>query len=225
MCLICVHNLLTYTFKLHVRFDKSLQLLIVTSLSFQWTKTLSMTSFNYDKEVVFGKRWDLPRRWLTINPIYTYRHRKTLGHILYFHMCLLDRNVLIRIDIMMPKQDRLQYADDIFKCVLLQKDVSILIQSLRKFALKGRIDNNQHWFECCCLTATIRYMYIRWQRPTTLYTVPGPQWVSLCSFHVGRLLALVQPAVWISALKSHCSTMYNEIQWLIVYQQGVHNLF
>ena len=120
MCLICVHHLLTHTFKLHVRFDKSLQLLIVTSLSFQWTKTLSMTSFNYDKELVFGKRWDLPR-WLTIHP-YTHIDTGKLWAANYIFTCVyLNENVSIPINILRPKQDGLQLADDIFVCALLQE--------------------------------------------------------------------------------------------------------
>ena len=87
------------------------------------------------------------------------------------------------IDTIRPKRDGQHFADDIFKCILLNENISISLRILQKYVLKVRIDSISALFQ----TMTWRQSDdkpLSETKPATLTCVTRPQWVKVFSIYI-----------------------------------------
>ena len=70
-------------------------------------------------------------------------YRRSNGRVLVLYInCCRDCKAQA-VNILPPRQHGRRFADDIFKCVVLNGNVWIAIKISQNFVPKGRIDNNQ----------------------------------------------------------------------------------
>ena len=118
-----------------------------------------------------------------------------------------------------PRQNRRHFADDIFKCILLNKNVWIPIKISLKFVPKGPIDN---------IPAMVQIM--AWRRPgdkplsepmmvnlPTHICVARPQWVNITNRYICLSLpALVRTTM--TAAKAQKNDGYGSMPFIFVPQ-------